>query len=106
VRDLEEILPIGELQLVSISTRISKEAFRKLTEIQGWIQTERKMSKVSKQEAYEWAIQIAYTCKMYELEKGDKEEKKEVLQPKKNLFNIEAYKDMSKFNGTGWRVND
>lgn len=76
----EEALEVGSKHLVSISSRISLDASKKLTEIQAWLQTESEYARISKQEAFERAIRFYHAYILQALENRDLEAQTESKQ--------------------------
>lgn len=80
LQDLENVIEIGTTHLVNLSSRITQNAYTKLTEIQGCLQLERIMPKVSKQEALEKAIIFYHAYKLQELKMMDESENANCMQ--------------------------
>jgi hypothetical protein len=80
MKDLDMVIERGTMHLVNLSTRVTQDAINKLEAFQTILQTERLMPRVSKQEALEKAILLAYECKLQELKKADQEKNAEILQ--------------------------
>jgi hypothetical protein len=110
MKDLEDVIEKGSFYRVNLSTRITQDTCNKLAEIQGWLQTERELSTVSKQEAIEKAIRhyhefiLQTNC----MQDESKEEQSTVIvmqeasKPKARHYDLDAYREMSKYNGGGW----
>jgi hypothetical protein len=112
-----DAIGIGTLQLVNFSSRVSQEALNMLEEVQVYLQTDRSLSKVSKQETFEWCIRVAYAYKMHDLHMQDiedKEESKKVVNIKDSSVmkevrrktladDLDDLRRMTKANDLGYR---
>lgn len=76
----EIAIEIGSTHLVNLSSRVTQNAYNRLEEIQALLQIERPLSRVSKQECLEHAINFYHACKMQELLKMDEEAPAESMQ--------------------------
>lgn len=56
----EDILVGSSNELISLNTRITKEAYHNLEIIRGWLQTTGQIRKITKQDATDWALKLAY----------------------------------------------
>jgi hypothetical protein len=118
MQDYEDAIEKGSFYRVNLSTRITQDACKKLAEIQGWLQTERQLCKVSKQEAIEKAILHYHAHIMHALEMHDESTNEiaaesdqanvinlqDTEKPKAiRQINLDQYRDMTKLNGGGFR---
>jgi hypothetical protein len=83
---LEDIILEGEGKQVFLSTRITQKESQMLNEIRGWLQTERNLSTVSKQETVMHTIRVAYEYMSTQIAHKDNEQEKRTF--------IEYYKSM------------
>lgn len=125
MKDYEDMIEKGTFYRVNLSTRITQNACNKLAEIQGWLQTERPLSTVSKQEAIEKAILHYHEFIMQancmhdeartiqdvinENEASNQQDQTKVVSMQNasklkttRQIDVEAYREMTKYNGSGW----
>jgi hypothetical protein len=56
----EDILVGSSNELINLNTRVTKEAYYNLEIIRGWLQTTGQIRKITKQDATDWALKLAY----------------------------------------------
>lgn len=56
----EDFLGGTSNELINLNTRITKEAYYNLEVIRGWLQTTGQIRKITKQDATDWALKLAY----------------------------------------------
>jgi hypothetical protein len=86
----EEIIPKGDLELVSLNTLIPRKTSKALTEATGWLQLTTTNLRYTKQATVQYLLERGLQSLYEDIERQDKENQREPEEPQSIVFVTES----------------
>lgn len=86
----EEIIPKGDLELVSLNTLIPRKTSKALTEATGWLQLTTTNLRYTKQATVQYLLERGLQALYEDIERQDKENQREPEEPQSIVFVTES----------------